>query len=60
MKRVTSETSYVLDEAARIKGGGQLSLADAWMAALALLRDAQLVHQDPEFDNVADLRSVKL
>ena len=57
---MTSEASYVLDEAARVKASGQLSLADAWMAALALLHDAQLVHTDPEFDNVAGLRSVKL
>lgn len=47
-------------EAARIKASGGLSLADAWMAALALLRDAQLVHRDREFDKVAGLRSVKL
>lgn len=47
-------------EAARLKAGGGLSLADAWMAALALLGDAELVHKDPEFDRIAGLRSVKL
>jgi predicted nucleic acid-binding protein len=47
-------------EAARIKAGGGLSVADAWMAALAMLSDAELVHKDPEFDKVAGLRSVKL
>ena len=47
-------------EAARIKAHGRLSLADAWMAALAMLREAELVHKDPEFDRVAGLRSVRL
>ncbi len=47
-------------EAARIKASGGLSLADAWMAALAMLSNAQLVHKDPEFDNIAGLRSAKL
>ncbi len=47
-------------EAARIKAEGGLSLADAWIAALATLSDAQLVHKDPEFDAVAGLRSARL
>ncbi|HEU4759155.1 MAG TPA: PIN domain-containing protein [Dehalococcoidia bacterium] len=47
-------------EAARIKAAGGLSLADAWIAALAVLSDAQLVYKDPEFDKVPSLRSVKL
>ena len=47
-------------EAARIKAAGGLSLADAWIAALASLSDAELVHKDPEFDKVPGLRSVKL
>lgn len=47
-------------EAARIKASGGLSLADAWMAALATLSDARLVHKDPEFDKIGGLRSVKL
>ena len=47
-------------EAARIKASGGLSLADAWIAALAKLSGAQLVHKDPEFDGVAGLRSMKL
>lgn len=47
-------------EAARIKADGRLSLADAWMAALAMLHDAKLVHKDPEFDHVAGLQSVRL
>ena len=46
--------------AARIKSGGGLSLADAWIAALALMHDAELVHKDPEFDRVEGLRSYRL
>lgn len=47
-------------EAAIVKARGGLSLADAWIAALALLLDAQLVHKDKEFDGVPGLRSVRL
>jgi predicted nucleic acid-binding protein len=45
---------------ARIKAWGRISLADAWVAALALLNDAELVHKDPEFDSVLGLRALKL
>ena len=47
-------------ETARIKLNYSLSLADAWIAALALLRGAALVHKDPEFDPVADLQHMRL
>lgn len=47
-------------QAALVKASDGLSLADAWMAALAMLSNAQLVHKDPEFDNIAGLRSAKL
>lgn len=47
-------------EAAAIKARGRISLADAWIASLALLLDAQLVHKDPEFDAVPGLRSLRL
>ena len=46
--------------AARIKALGRISLADSWAASLALLRDAALVHKDPEFDAVPDLKVVQL
>jgi predicted nucleic acid-binding protein len=46
--------------AAEVKARGGLSLADAWIAALALMRNAELVHKDPEFDRVPGLRAVKL
>ena len=46
--------------AARLKARGGLSLADAWIASLALMHDAELVHKDPEFDRVEGLRSLRL
>jgi len=46
--------------AAGLKSRGGLSVADAWIASLALLHDAQLVHKDPEFDTVKGLRSHRL
>ena len=46
--------------AARLKARGGLSLADAWIASLALMHDAELVHKDPEFDRVEGLRSYPL
>ena len=46
--------------AARVKAEGRISLADAWVAALALIRNATLVHKDPEFDAVPDLQHLRL
>lgn len=46
--------------AAAVKATYRLSLADAWVAALALLRDAELVHKDPEFDAVSGLKALRL
>ena len=46
--------------AARLKVRGRLSLADAWIASLALLHDAELMHSDPEFERVEGLRSYPL
>ena len=48
------------EAAAEVKAKGGLSLADAWNAALALLRDYELVHKDPEFDGVSGLRAIHL
>src|SRR5262245_22069826 len=45
---VTCEPA-ILVESARIKQRGGLSVADAWIAATAVARDAVLVHKDPEF-----------
>lgn len=46
--------------AAGVKTSGGLSFADAWIAALALLEDAELVHKDPEFDLVMGLKALRL
>jgi predicted nucleic acid-binding protein len=43
------ESRALLEKAAEIKARHQLSLADAWIAATALLQSALLVHKDPEF-----------
>jgi predicted nucleic acid-binding protein len=46
--------------AALVKSAGGLSLGDSWMASLALLRDATLVHKDPEFEKVESLQHLPL
>jgi predicted nucleic acid-binding protein len=46
--------------AAIVKARGKISLADAWVASLALLLDAELVHKDPEFDAVDGLKALRL
>ena len=50
----------ILEEAARIKAGGGLSVADAWIAATAVVRDAVLIHKDPEFERAAGVRQERL
>ena len=50
----------ILVEAARIKARGGLSVADAWIAATASIRDAVLVHADPEFASVREIRQERL
>jgi predicted nucleic acid-binding protein len=47
-------------EAARIKASARVSFADAWIASLALLTDAELVHKDPEFESVDGLKVLQL
>ena len=46
--------------AAELKSRGGLSLGDAWIASLAFLRDAELVHRDQQFDRVEGLRALHL
>ena len=46
--------------AAHVKSTTRLSLADAWVAALALLEDATLIHKDPEFDPIPGLKHLRL
>jgi predicted nucleic acid-binding protein len=47
-------------QAATIKAAGRLSLANAWIAGLALSLGASLVHKDPEFDRFDGLQPVRL
>ena len=47
-------------EAARLKASNKLSLADAWNAALAIMLDAHLIHKDPEFEGISELKTVTL
>lgn len=53
------EDKSLLEKAAEIKAIHQVSLADAWIGACAILHDAQLVHKDPEFE-VLDCAQVRL
>lgn len=46
----SSEAQGVL--AAKLKAGHRLSVADCWIAALAMDRQAVLVHKDPEYEQV--------
>jgi predicted nucleic acid-binding protein len=46
--------------AAQVKAQGGLSVADSWIASLALIQDATLVHKDPEFEPVNGLKHLKL
>ena len=39
----------ILQIASQMKATGSLSLADSWIAATAVARDAILIHKDPEF-----------
>lgn len=48
------------DIAAQLKARGRLSVVDAWAAALALMEDAQLVHKDPQFEGVPNLKMLAL
>jgi predicted nucleic acid-binding protein len=50
----------ILEEAARIKARGGMSVADAWIAATARRNEAVLVHKDPEFERVTALRQERL
>lgn len=47
------ESPALLMKAAEVKATCSLSIADAWIAACALLEGAILIHKDPEFAAVA-------
>ncbi len=59
---VTIEESYPewRHQAARLKSSALLSAADAWIASLALIHNAQLVHKDPEFSKIPRLKALEL
>ncbi len=46
---IMHESPPLLEKAATIKATESLSLADAWIAATAIMEEATLVHKDPEF-----------
>ena len=46
------EDKALLEKAAEIKAVHQVSLADAWIGACAILQSAQLVHKDPELERL--------
>lgn len=55
LKELDLDTVWTLDEptlltAARFKAEHRVSLADAWIAAVAARRGLVLVHKDPEFE----------
>ena len=54
------QTEPLLLEASRIKASHSLSVADAWIAAAALISRATLVHKDPEFEAITQLDQVWL
>jgi predicted nucleic acid-binding protein len=47
-------------EAATIKATAPVSVADAWICGLARLLNAELVHKDPEYDTVHNLKALQL
>lgn len=53
------ESPALLEKASEIKARYPVSLADAWIAASALINRAVLVHKDPEFEAL-DLRQMRL
>ena len=58
------EIAHSTDEwrhrASTVKATAPVSVADAWICGLAMLLDAQLVHKDPEYDAVPDLKALQL
>lgn len=46
----------ILQTAARIKAHGRLSVADSWIGATAIVYGATLVHKDPEFQPLNEIR----
>jgi len=51
---VSCETK-ILDLASRLKAKGGLSVADSWIGATAIAREATLVHKVPEFTKFKEI-----
>jgi predicted nucleic acid-binding protein len=51
---VTCEPA-ILEVAARLKAGGGLSVADSWIGATAVSRQAILIHKDPAFTKFSEI-----
>jgi predicted nucleic acid-binding protein len=49
----------LLSTASELKAQHSISVADSWILATALTRDATLVHKDPEFDALSGLVMMK-
>jgi predicted nucleic acid-binding protein len=45
----------ILAIASRLKAQGGLSVADSWVGATAIAREATLVHKDPEFAKLKEI-----
>jgi predicted nucleic acid-binding protein len=58
--KVQESTEEWRQRAATVKAQASLSVADAWIASLALVHNAELVHKDPEYEHLPDLLMVKL
>jgi len=58
--RIEHSTDEWRHAAALVKAGCRVSVADAWICSLARLMNAELVHKDPEYDAVSDLKVVRL
>ncbi|ESS73584.1 putative ribonuclease VapC [Methyloglobulus morosus KoM1] len=54
------ESPELLIRAVSIKATQRMSLADSWIAAVALENSAALVHKDPEFENLPGLLEERL
>jgi predicted nucleic acid-binding protein len=51
---ITCEPS-ILELAAQLKAHGGLSVADSWIGATAMSRQAVLIHKDPEFTRISEI-----
>jgi len=60
IQRVESDEQLSLI-AGEFKAQNRISFADAWVAAVAKLKDAVLVHKDPEFEQLeTEIKVLKL